>query len=162
MGVKLVPTWAWLALIGGLLLACAALLERGNLHKTAFAEFRAKTAENLTRASEDARHEEQRRQKRIEEMEDEANRRTDLAVAAAADADMAAARLRARLADFVARSRGDPIAAKGGQAATDPVGVLALVLSRADERAGIVAAYADSARIAGETCVAAYEAMRLK
>lgn len=76
----------------------------------------------------------------------------------AADAD----RLRQQNADVVRRWRAalrDPAA--GGQctAAGDAIGVLADVLSRADRRAGVLAAYADAARAAGLKCEADYDAL---
>lgn len=46
------------------------------------------------------------------------------------------------------------------EATEDPIGVLAELRSRADERAGILAEYGDKARIAGESCERDYEALR--
>lgn len=45
------------------------------------------------------------------------------------------------------------------EAAADAIGVLAHVLSRADKRAGILAAYADAARAAGLKCERDYDAL---
>lgn len=84
--------------------------------------------------------------------------------AARADA-VAAARardaLRVQLDAFVRAHRGpiDPGAAGGGEAAGDPLGVLADVLSRADIRAGVLASIADERGIAGAACERAYDAL---
>jgi hypothetical protein len=50
-------------------------------------------------------------------------------------------------------------AATGGEAAGDPIGVLAHVLERADQRARILAEHADAARTAGQACERAYDAL---
>lgn len=77
------------------------------------------------------------------------------------DASDAAGRdLRVRLNAAVAAARA--ASAAGGEAAGDPIGVLADVLSRADERAGILADYADRARIAGLACERSYQAPMTK
>lgn len=84
---------------------------------------------------------------------------------ARADADGAAAareRLQVRLDRFLAAARRAPAdTAAGGQRAPadDPIGVLADVLRRADERAGILAGYADAAAAAGRQCVRDYDAL---
>lgn len=54
---------------------------------------------------------------------------------------------------------GDPAAAGAGPAADDAAILLADVQRRIDARAGELAAYADTARTAGEACVIAYEAL---
>ncbi|WP_441616160.1 MULTISPECIES: DUF2514 family protein [unclassified Cupriavidus] len=51
-------------------------------------------------------------------------------------------------------SGGSHEAALGG-----PIGTLADVLSRADQRAGILAGYADVAGIAGQACERAYDSL---
>jgi hypothetical protein len=74
-----------------------------------------------------------------------------------ADADAAGRDLRVRLAGAVAAARA--ASAAGGEAAGDPIGVLADVLGRADERAGVLAGYADEARTAGLACERSYDAL---
>lgn len=70
-------------------------------------------------------------------------------------ANVASVSLREQAARYAARAKkctnntGD---ANLRPAASDPAGVLADVLSQSDERSGILAKYADSARIAGEAC----------
>lgn len=80
---------------------------------------------------------------------------------AALDRDVAIAasvRLRKQLAAYVHAGRAAS-AAEGSPPAGDPIGVLADVLGRADQRAGELAEYADSARNAGITCERAYTAL---
>ncbi len=50
--------------------------------------------------------------------------------------------------------------AGAGQAGADPLDLLAQLFSRADDRAGELAAIADRARVAGLACERAYEALR--
>ena len=50
--------------------------------------------------------------------------------------------------------------AAASQAASAPEDLRAIVFSRIDDAAGIIAEYADKARIAGEACIAAYEVAR--
>jgi hypothetical protein len=85
----------------------------------------------------------------------------DAARADAAAAAHARDALRVQLDAFVRAHRGpvDPGAAGGGSAASDPIGVLADVLSRADERAGVLAGVADQRGIAGAACERAYDAL---
>lgn len=79
----------------------------------------------------------------------------------AAAAHAAAGRLSDQLAAFVAAARRrDPAASGNSAPAGDPIGVLADVLRGADQRAGVLAAYADAARIAGLQCERAYDALR--
>ncbi|WP_441623340.1 MULTISPECIES: DUF2514 family protein [unclassified Cupriavidus] len=70
-------------------------------------------------------------------------------------------RLRQRVAGLLAagRAAGNPAASGPGPAAGDPLGVLADVLSRADQRAGALAGYADAARFAGQACERGYDAL---
>jgi hypothetical protein len=80
----------------------------------------------------------------------------------AAAARQSAAGLRQWADDQAAAARrtsGDSAARVDGQAAADPAGMLADVLRRADERAGILAEYADRARIAGQQCERDYDAL---
>jgi hypothetical protein len=67
-----------------------------------------------------------------------------------------------RLLDAFANTPGCPQASPGSalasasQAASAPEDLRTIVFSRIDEAAGVIAEYADKARIAGEACVAAY------
>ncbi len=109
----------------------------------------------------DARREEQRRLFEQAEIANAAKKEADQARADARAADAVAGRLRQRVAQLVAASRagGDSTATGGSSAASDPIGVLADVLERADRRAGVLAEYADAARIAGLACERAYDAL---
>lgn len=126
------------------------------------AEIRAQIAREA--AAEAARNAKET-QRRLDQQE-EAQRAHDEDLArAAADAAAArdvAGRLRLRVDELVAAARrgaGNP--ASGGQrpATEDPIGVLAELQRRADARAGVLAEYADRARIAGQQCERAYDAL---
>ena len=79
----------------------------------------------------------------------------------AAAARRAGGRLQQRVAALVAAARAaahsgvEPAGAPAG----DSIGVLAYVFGRADARAGILAEYADAARIAGAGCERDYDAL---
>jgi len=97
--------------------------------------------------------------------EENASETTNQIQAARADADdarRAGERLQQRVAAHVAAARAtaahssaEPSVAPAG----DPIGVLADVLSRADARAGVLAKYADAARVAGASCERDYDAL---
>ncbi|WP_454752562.1 DUF2514 family protein [Cupriavidus necator] len=113
------------------------------------------------KAVDDARIEEQRRTAAQTEIANAATKDAETARADARAADAVADRLRQRVAELVAAGRapGNTSPAGAGQAAGDPIGMLADVLSRADQRAGILAEYADAARIAGKACERAYDSL---
>lgn len=104
-----------------------------------------------------ARQEERRRVAAIEEIRHDA----DLALAAAVqrERDAAAVRLRDALGDYARRHRpaGSAGAAQPGTTAGDPIGVLAELFGELDALAGVYAAQADRARLAGLTCERAYD-----
>lgn len=82
----------------------------------------------------------------------------------AAVADAAAGRLRERVAALIAAARrdsagADPAAVGAGPAACPEADLLAVVLGRAVEAAGQLAAAADESRAAGSACVAEYDAL---
>ncbi|EYS89461.1 hypothetical protein CF68_32945 [Cupriavidus sp. SK-4] len=108
-----------------------------------------------------ARLEEQRRTAAQTEVANAATKELEAARNDARSAGDAANRLRARVADLLAAGRAgqNPAAAGAGQTAFDPIGMLADVLERADRRAGILAEYADTARIAGQACERSYDAL---
>lgn len=123
------------------------------------AEERTKAAETARIAEQEARDEEQRREQRKQEIVDEAEGRTEIARAAAADAQLAADGLRGRLTAFTAAVRGatkdsQPPERGEGKQGADALDVLAGVLTRADDTAGELAGYADRLRIAGLACEA--------
>lgn len=111
----------------------------------------------IERSRADAEAENTRRAEAMQEVTRYANQyRTRLEVDRA-DAVRARDELQHRLAAAVAAARA--ASAAGGPPAGDPIGVFADVLSRADERAGVLAAYADRARAAGSACERAYDAL---
>lgn len=115
----------------------------------------AQRAELAEKAEVAAREEEQRRETAKQEVIDEAHQQTAVAQADAASATAASASLRSQLTKYAAAVRkatSDPVATAGSSATTDPIGLLADMLSRIDERQGRVASYADSAHIAGAAC----------
>lgn len=83
------------------------------------------------------------------------------ASAAAARAATERDAFRVRLNAYLSASRGaqPAAAASGSTPAADPLGVLADVLGRADDRAKVLAAYADQSRIAGLACERSYDAL---
>ena len=110
------------------------------------------------KAVDHARLEYQGKVERQTEIANAATKDAEQARADARTADAASDRLRQRIADLVASARASyPPAPAGSAPAGDPLGVLADVLSRADQRAGILA---ESARIAGQACEQSYDALR--
>lgn len=90
------------------------------------------------------------------EIAHDAIKKAELARVDARAARASAERLRQRIAELAS---GHPHTAPIGASTSDPIGVLADVLERADRRAGVLAEYADSARIAGHACERAYDAL---
>ena len=132
---------------------------------------------DYARAESDARQQALERERAIAAKEQsltatlEANAKESQRVqsALAADRDRARAaehRLRDQLATLVQRYRADrapgtnPAAAGHQPPAGDAIGVLADVLRRADERAGILGEFADRAHAAGLACERDYDAAR--
>ncbi|MBI6749703.1 DUF2514 domain-containing protein [Pseudomonas syringae] len=101
------------------------------------------------------RTEEQRRQKAANQVANDARQEQTAALTDAAVADAAGDRLRVeagKLAATASCAPGDTGAAERGKAASRAAMVLSELLSRSDARAGELAKYADSARIAGLAC----------
>ncbi|MGO4326720.1 DUF2514 family protein [Cupriavidus sp. 2TAF22] len=148
-----------LALAGG-----AVWVYRGerDTARAELAEVRLDAARAQVKAVDDARIEEQRRTAAQTEIANAATKDLESARADAAAANDVSSRVRQRVAELLAASRatGNSAAAGAGSAADYPLGVLADVLSRADQRAGILAGYADAARIAGQACERAYDSLR--
>ena len=88
--------------------------------------------------------------------------KTQAAQAAAARAAAVAGSVRSETDRLAARGRAaaaDPALGPEGQAAGAAAAVLAELLGRCSDRRRELAGYADQARIAGEACVGAYEAL---
>ena len=120
-------------------------------------------AVDQVKAVDRARTEEQRRTAAQTEIANVATKDAESARGDARTAGVAADRLRVRVAELTgdARASQNPASASPGPAAGDPLDVLADVLGRADKRAGELAEYADRARIAGQACERAYDALTL-
>ncbi|MFC5707613.1 DUF2514 domain-containing protein [Aeromonas eucrenophila] len=123
----------------------------------------ARLATARTKAEQKAREEEQRRQTEIDEVRDHAQEEIAQAQADAALAGLESGRLREqarRLAARASQCSSNPGTAQGGPATEQPAMVLADLLSRADERAGELAAAYDRARASGLACERAYDSLR--
>lgn len=108
------------------------------------------------------RAEEQRRLSAQKEAADEADRQLTQARADAAIADAAAGRLQHRVAALVAAAREaarHPAPVAASPPAEDPIGMLAELQRRADERAGVLARIADERGAAGAACERQYDAL---
>lgn len=109
-----------------------------------------------------ARAVEKSRADKLQEAQDADHKARLAAEADARRADAAAAGLRERARQLAAAARcpaSNPASAASGPPANAPADLLADMLERTDEIAGELARYADQARIAGQLCVRAYEAL---
>jgi hypothetical protein len=163
-----IPGWVYLAMFAG---AVATSCIQGDRHdreklahsltKTSFAEERAAAARSMLNLSE--------RNRKTEQELNDAKAENELQAAALLEAinraDTVAAVASQRLRDAAqdaadaARLRCAAAGAPGySTPGADPIGVLADVLGRADQRAGELAAIADRSRVRGLSCEAAYDA----
>ncbi|KOP60715.1 prophage PssSM-03 [Pseudomonas coronafaciens pv. porri] len=155
------------ARVGGLLLillALAGALYGAYLHGVTVTDldWKAKWAEEVSSQSEavattttEYRTEEQRRQKAANQVANHARQEQTAALTDAAVADAAGDRLRVEAGKLAAATSCSPSntgAAERGKAASRAAMVLSELLSRSDARAGELAKYADSARVAGLAC----------
>ena len=157
---------AWLIGIGALAIAYAGgRFQQHHNDSATYAAERTKAAlaaaNDQIQAVDRARLEEQRRTAAQSEIANAATKDAESARADARSAGDAADRLRLRVAELLAADRTAKYSAPASSstATGDPIGVLADVLDRADKRAGVLAAYADQARIAGQACVDSYQAL---
>ena len=159
--------WQALALVLGALLLWQTL--QRHAAQIDAADTRAATANTLrtiadltAKAAQAVRDRETQWAKAQEKSADETKTQLTAARADAADARLAGDRLQQRVAALVASARA-AAAHPGAQPAVAPAGdtldLLADVLGRADKRAGILAEYADAARIAGAGCERDYDAL---
>lgn len=164
--LKVIPGWAWWAL--ALVLVAGAQQYRvmdakGELArlKTDWAVERADLAGQVATAEAAARAEEQRRQREIEGIQDEARGELERASDDARIADERADGLQ-REVDRLRASRGatcDAIAAQRGQAAGSAFDVLADLFVEVERAGRAMAGEADRRGVAGRACVAAYDAV---
>ncbi|MDU8420208.1 DUF2514 domain-containing protein [Pseudomonas syringae] len=153
------------------LLALAAALYGAYRHGVTVTDlaWKAKWAEQVSAQSEavattttEYRTEEQRRQKAANQVANDARQEQTAALTDAAVADAAGDRLRVeagKLAVATSCAPGDTGSAQRGKAANRAAMVLSELLSRSDARAGELAKYADSARIAGLACERSYKSL---
>jgi chromosome segregation ATPase len=161
--LKLVPVWAWgivaliVALSAGLLYQTLAL---GDV-RTEYAKYQSDIATAAQDASEKARETEQQRQRDIDQVRDDAQKQIKVAAADAVNAQSAADSLQLEVSKLLAgRATLNSQLAVGGKTIRDLTAVLADLRQRADQRAGELAAVADSSRIAGLACEKAYDSAR--
>ena len=126
------------------------------------ADIRAAQAQAVADAVTTAREEEQRRINTLEVIANDTLSKLDAANADAVAARTTAAGLRQQLADYRQRARCNPATTGGSTPTEDPLVLLSDLLSRADERAGELAEFADRAHIAGHACEVAYDSLRGK
>lgn len=167
----LVPGWLWAIAVAVLLALLGVDTVRIADKKAALSEAIAATANLKTeyaqaaqKAEAEARAEEARRTEATKQVISDAQSQTAVAQTAALDAARAADGLRGRVAALIASSRASATnpgaAGRGpGQQGADALDVLGRVLSESDEAAGVVAAYADRLRIAGQACEAQYDSL---
>lgn len=146
----------WLAFIVSLAITAGGCYFKGHADGVRAAAAAAQKAQLVAVAA--ARTEEQRRTAAQSEIAKDANQQRTAALADAFAARAAAGSLQQRVDQLVAAAR-RPAASAGSPAAGDPLDLLADVLSRADQRAGELAEYADRARIAGQQCERDYDAL---
>lgn len=116
----------------------------------------------ITKAGEDARKEEQRRQAAVNNEASNAREQNKAATVDAGVADAAGDRLHADANALAATTCGDSGVAQRGASATRAAMVLSDLLQRADKRAGELAVAYDRARIAGLTCERSYQSLTVK
>lgn len=164
--LRLLPSWLWwlaaLLIIGGAQQWRMAGLQ-GDLAQLQkdWATERADLAGQVAAAEAAARTEEQRRQREIEGIQDEARGEMERASADARAADERAGGLQ-REVDRLRASRGatcDTIAAQRGKATGDAFGVLADMFVEMERAGRELAAEADRRGVAGRACERAYSAV---
>lgn len=130
--------------------------------RATWADTRAEASRMRAKAESEERNEETRRQLEKDNAIKDALTKAAVADAAAGRAKRAAVSLRESTDALVARARqacGSAHPGPGGAPASDPIGLLAYVQRRIDERAGVLAEYADAARIAGAACERSYDSL---
>ncbi|MDW9227089.1 hypothetical protein C7S15_1656 [Burkholderia cepacia] len=146
----------WLAFIVSLAITAGGCYFKGHADGVRVTKTAAQKAQLDAVAA--ARAEEQRRTAAQSEIANDANQQRTAALADAFAARAAAGSLQQRVDQLVASAR-HPASAAGSPTAGDALDLLANVLSRADQRAGELAEYADQARIAGQQCERDYDAL---
>ena len=167
---NLIPSWCY-ALAVAVLVGLVGLQEvRLSSETEAHANTRMQFAEAVALAEKTSRLQSEENRAIEQELRNAQDQNAQQAEALLAAVDyavtvdrVASERLRNAAQDLAAVARSRCAASttpSSGPAGGDPIGVLADVLGRADQRAGELAAIADSARIRGLTCEAEYERAR--
>lgn len=164
--VRLVPLWAWLAVVL-VLWTVVEELRLANLRGELVAEqaahsgYRAEVAERDRRAALAALAETKRRQVAAEGVEKDAQGKLGQAQGDAARAGDALQRLQQRYAETEQRARqcGDAITAQLSAAAEAGARMRAELLGRLGAAAGLYAAAADDNRVRGQACEASYDSL---
>lgn len=165
--MSILPLWARVLIVGLVLAGLYLLVSAGIAHHDAGVAQAATNAErSIWQAAEKKRLDEEaaervRLDKQREESDRETRRNIELAQDHRAAADAAAAGLRRDVdAAVVAAKRADSAPIGQRPAADTTLDLLAGLLQRADDEAGILADYADRARIAGQQCERDYDALK--
>ncbi len=143
---------------------------RGNMANAEVAKIRMAHSEQLTewanasnKAATEALATSTQRIETLEGLKNDAIAQREVAVADLDRVRTTSNRLRAEYDKIYRDSlRRDPSLADGSPAAPSTTGMLAHMLSRAIDRAELLAGIADQSRIAGLTCERAYDALRVK
>ncbi|MCY1355683.1 hypothetical protein D9M69_421140 [compost metagenome] len=165
--LKVVPAWCWWVLVlilvaGGQQLRVGWAQADAAKAQAELADYRLEVSERDRRAAAQARTEEQRRQKAVDEVGNEADGELEVARADADRSGDALQRLQQRYAELEQRSRacGNALTAQLGQAAEGEARVRADLLGRLGEAVRFYAAEADRRGIAGRACELAYDRVR--
>lgn len=151
------PVPLWLVKLGVVALAVTGVWFHGR--HTGIEREQAKTAAQIQAAEANARAVTARRFQTLQEASDAEFLARKTAQRDAAAARAAVVGLRQQADQFARGLPGDPAAASSCAPADDRASVLADLLGRAAERADQLAEQADSARIAGQLCVSAYDSL---
>jgi chromosome segregation ATPase len=160
--LKAVPLWVWAVVLLIALLAGAVVYQTLALAsaRTEHADYVARADKAAKDATDAARAEEQRRQREINQVRDDAQHQIKAAADDAAVAAATADSLQQQIDKLLAgRSACDSRVAQGSATIRDLTTVLADLRRRADERAGELARIADASRIAGQACERAYDSL---
>lgn len=159
------PWWAKALMLAALLALATWAVRTYNesLREEGRAEVRAQVAERASEEAATNAKETQRRLTRQKENDDVASANLSRLAADGARLRDAGVGLRQRVNELEQLARGgacgDTAPESQRQAAQAATGMLAELQRRADERAGILADYADRARIAGQQCEADYQSL---
>jgi chromosome segregation ATPase len=159
--IALLVRYWYLAAIAGLVAIIGVQQIRVSHAQNQLSDYKLEVAENDRLSEELARQESDRRQRAFDE---EAQRTREEKAALEADVSRladAADSLRNDLAEFRARTKPYPKTSNRGasEPGSDPIGVLAGLFERADQRAGELAEYAQRLRSAGSACERAADAI---